>query len=99
MQIKKTGKLFAFCCLAPALISNEKQMIINKLEKIGYEIGLLFQIVDDLIDYKGDSSIVGKPTRTDEKRGKATLVNLIGYKETINFANDNNYSSMISHRS
>ena len=39
-----------------------------------------------MIDYKGDSVIVGKPTRGDEKRGKATLVNLLGYKETINFA-------------
>jgi len=52
------------------------------------QIGLLFQIVDDLIDYKGDREIVGKPTRSDEKRGKATLVNLLGYDETINFAKD-----------
>ena len=56
------------------------------LKKIGLDIGLLFQIVDDLIDYKGDSAIVGKPTWSDEKRGKATLVNLLGYEETINFA-------------
>ena len=32
--------------------------------------------------------IVGKPTRSDEKKGKATLVNLLGYEETINFANN-----------
>ena len=47
---------------------------------------LLFQIVDDLIDYKGDSATVGKPTKSDEKKGKATLVNLLGYSETLNFA-------------
>ena len=41
-----------------------------------------------MIDYKGDSTIVGKPTGGDEKRGKATLVNLLGYKETKNFADE-----------
>ena len=60
----------------------------KKLKEIGINIGLLFQIVDDLIDYKGDSMIVGKPTRSDVKRGKATLVNLLGYEETVNFAKD-----------
>ena len=44
--------------------------------EIGLQIGWLFQIVDDLIDYRGDSGIVGKPTKSDEKKGKATLGNL-----------------------
>ena len=47
---------------------------------------LLFQIVDDLIDYKGDSALVGKPTKSDKKKGKATLINLLGYSESLNFA-------------
>ena len=46
----------------------------------------MFQYVDDLIDYRGDSAIVGKPTKCDKKKGKATLVNLLGYKETMYFA-------------
>jgi geranylgeranyl pyrophosphate synthase len=86
MQIKKTGKLFAFCCLAPAIISNKKKKIINQLEKIGYEIGLLFQIVDDLIDYRGNSKKVGKKTKKDQKSGKATLISLLGYQNTIKYA-------------
>ena len=85
MQIKKTGKLFVFCCLAPAIISNKKQKIINQLEKIGYEIGLLFQIVDDLIDYRGNSKKVGKKTKKDKKSGKATLISLLGYQNTIKY--------------
>ena len=85
MQIKKTGKLFAFCCLAPAIISNKKKEIINQLEKIGYEIGLLFQIVDDLIDYRGNSKKVGKKTKKDQKNGKATLIGLLGYQNTIKY--------------
>ena len=86
MQIKKTGKLFVFACLAPALIVNKDKKIINRLEKIGYKIGLLFQIVDDLIDYRGNSKKVGKKTKKDKKKGKATLISLLGYQNTIKFA-------------
>ena len=43
----------------------------------------MFQIVDDLIDYKGDSKIVGKLTRKDKEKGKATLINLLGYNNTV----------------
>ena len=88
MQKKKTGVLFGFCCESIAIIKGANLIKRKKLKEIGINIGLLFQIVDDLIDYKGDSAIVGKPTRSDEKRGKATLVNLLGYDETINFAKD-----------
>ena len=88
MQKKKTGELFGFCCESIAIIKGLKSIKRKKLKEIGINIGLLFQIVDDLIDYKGDSMIVGKPTRRVEKKGKATLVNLLGYEETINFANN-----------
>ena len=86
MQKKKTGELFGFCCESIAIIKGVNSIKRKKLKEIGINIGLLFQIVDDLIDYKGDSMTVGKPTRSDEKKGKATLVNLLGYEETINFA-------------
>ena len=85
MELKKTGKLFEFCCIAPLIIKKDKKNL-NLFSKIGKDIGLLFQIVDDLIDHKGDTVIVGKPTKRDKKKGKATLINLIGYKKTINFA-------------
>ena len=86
MQKKKTGQLFGFCCESIAIIKGVNLRKRETFKKIGLDIGLLFQIVDDLIDFKGDSKIVGKPTRSDQKKGKATLVNLLGYKETINFA-------------
>ena len=85
MQIKKTGKLFMFCCLAPIIISNQNNRTYATFEKIGNEIGLLFQIVDDLIDYKGNSKKVGKKTKKDKKKGKATLINLLGYKNTVKY--------------
>jgi len=86
MQKKKTGKLFGFCCESVAIIKGENIRKRNLLREIGITIGLLFQIIDDLIDYKGDSEIVGKPTKSDERKGKATLVNLLGYDESLNFA-------------
>ncbi len=87
MEIKKTGKLFSFCCMAPAIIKNKNKKEINSFEKIGSDIGLLFQIVDDLIDYQGSSKIAGKKTKKDVKKGKATLISLLGYKNAIKYSN------------
>ena len=86
MQIKKTGMLFGFCCECVAIIEEKNFKQRKLLKDIGLKIGLLFQIVDDLIDFKGDSKIVGKPTKRDKKKGKATLINLLGYNESINLA-------------
>ena len=85
MEIKKTGKLFSFCCMTPAILKNKNKKVINYFEKIGSEIGLLFQVADDLIDYQGTSKIAGKKTKKDEKQGKATLISLLGYKNTIKY--------------
>ena len=86
MEIKKTGKLFSFCCMVPAIIKNKNIDTIKFFEKIGLEIGLLFQIVDDLIDYKGDTKKVGKKTKKDQKQGKANLISLLGYNNTVIYA-------------
>ncbi len=86
MQVKKTGKLFSFCCVAPLIISN-KNNLIYKFKKIGEDIGLLFQIADDLIDYTGSAKIAGKKTKKDQAKGKATLISLLGYKNTIKYSN------------
>ena len=85
MEIKKTGKLFSFCCMVPVIIKNKTVKEIKFFEKIGSDIGLLFQIADDLIDFKGSSKIVGKKTKKDEKKGKATLISLLGYKNAIKY--------------
>ncbi len=86
MEIKKTGKLFSFCCVAPLIIKKKNIKELKKFEKIGSDIGLLFQVADDLIDYKGKTLIAGKKTGKDKKKGKATLISLLGYKNTIKYA-------------
>ena len=87
MQIKKTGKLFSFCCVAPIIMSG-KTKYLNKFNKIGNEIGLLFQIADDLIDLRGKTSSAGKKTKKDLKMGKATLISLLGTNNTIKYADN-----------
>ena len=87
MEIKKTGKLFSFCCVAPLIIKKKSKKEINKFENIGADIGLLFQVADDLIDHKGSSLVAGKKTGKDKKNGKATLISLLGHKNTIKYAN------------
>ena len=86
MEIKKTGKLFSFCCAVPAIIKNKDNKDIKFFENIGANIGLLFQIADDLIDFKGSSKIAGKKTGKDKKKGKATLINLLGYQNAIKYS-------------
>ncbi|RPG98318.1 MAG: polyprenyl synthetase family protein [Candidatus Pelagibacter sp. TMED106] len=85
MEIKKTGKLFSFCCMAPAIVKNKSKKEIKFFENLGSNIGLLFQIADDLIDFKGSSKIAGKKTGKDIKKGKATLISLLGYKNAIKY--------------
>ncbi len=88
MEIKKTGKLFSFCCAAPAIIKGKNKNEIKFFESVGSKIGLLFQISDDLIDYKGNSKIAGKKTGKDRKKGKATLISLLGQRNAIKYCDD-----------
>ena len=87
MEVKKTGKLFSFCCAAPLILKKKDPKEIKKFENIGADIGLLFQVADDLIDNKGSLQLAGKKTGKDKKRGKATLISLLGSKNTIKYAN------------
>ena len=86
MQVKKTGRLFSFCCIAPPIVVN-KNNLIKKFMKIGEDVGLLFQIADDLIDFRGNTKKAGKKTRKDLKKGKVNLIGLLGYENTIKYAN------------
>ena len=73
--------------MAPVVIS-KKTKYLNKFEKIGSEIGLLFQIADDLIDKNSNFKKAGKKTKKDSVKGKATLISLLGQKNAIKYANN-----------
>ncbi len=86
MQRKKTGKLFNFCLQSVATIANRNKKEISTFGKLGEEIGLLFQLADDFLDIKGSKELVGKPIKKDKKKGKSTLINLMGYENALSYA-------------
>jgi farnesyl diphosphate synthase len=86
MQRKKTGKLFNFCCFATGVIAKKNIKELKSLSKLGEDIGLLFQLADDVIDYKGSKKLAGKSTKKDKKKGKSTVISLIGYEKANSFA-------------
>ncbi len=88
MQKKKTGKLFNFCLYAVGVIANKTQKEKFFLSNLGEEIGLLFQLADDFLDKKGSKHLVGKPVKKDNKKGKSTLLNLLGEKKAYLYANN-----------
>ena len=88
MQKKKTGKLFNFCLYAVGVIANKKREEKLFLSNLGEEIGLLFQLADDFLDKKGSKKILGKPVKKDNKKGKSTLLNLMGEKKAYLYANN-----------
>ncbi|MDC0903068.1 polyprenyl synthetase family protein [Pelagibacteraceae bacterium] len=87
MQKKKTGKLFNFCLYAAAVMAKKKDKEIKLFSKLGEDIGLLFQFADDFLDIKGSKKLVGKPIKKDKKKGKSTLINLMGYEKAYKYAN------------
>ena len=88
MQKKKTGKLFNFCLYAVGVIAKRKKQERKFLSILGEEIGLLFQLADDFLDNKGSKKLVGKPVQKDKKKGKSTLLNLMGEKKAYLYANN-----------
>ena len=88
MQKKKTGKLFNFCLYSVGILAKRNNKEKKFLSVLGEEIGLLFQFADDFLDVKGSRKLVGKPIKKDNKKGKSTLVNLMGYEKAQNYANN-----------
>ena len=86
MQRKKTGKLFSFCCFAAGQIAGKNKIENTKLNKLGEDIGLLFQLADDFLDIKGKSKYTGKTVNKDRKKGKSTIISLVGYNYTYDYA-------------
>lgn len=70
---RKTAVLFAAACQGPALLNNAKKAQLDALTLYGLNLGIIFQIVDDLLDYHGDPAKTGKNIGDDLTEGKPTL--------------------------
>jgi farnesyl diphosphate synthase len=88
MQKKKTGKLFYFCLYATAVVASKNEKEKKLLSSLGEDIGLLFQLSDDFLDKKGSSKLMGKPVKKDNKKGKSTLLKLMGDKKAFLYADN-----------
>ncbi len=69
----KTASLFEMTARAAAMISPADEMAVEQMRKFGYETGMAFQIVDDILDFTGDQAEVGKPVGSDLLNGLVTL--------------------------
>ena len=78
LQRMKTGMLIAVSCEAGAVLGKATQGASHALHAYAHDLGLAFQIADDLLDVEGDEKTVGKMTGKDEEAGKATFVSLLG---------------------
>ena len=78
LQRMKTGALIAFSCEAGAILGKASEPARHALRTYAHDLGLAFQIADDLLDVEGTAAEVGKKTGKDAALGKATFVSLLG---------------------
>jgi farnesyl diphosphate synthase len=78
LQQMKTGALIAFCVEAGAIMGRVPSEGRAALRGYARDVGLAFQIADDLLDEEGDEAAAGKALRKDAEAGKATFLSLLG---------------------
>jgi len=78
LQQMKTGRLIGFSCEAGAVLAKAAPSLRQALKNYAHDLGLAFQIADDLLDVEGDAAQVGKRVGKDADAGKATFVSLLG---------------------
>jgi len=78
LQRMKTGALIAFSCEAGAILAKAPHELRTALRGYAHDLGLAFQIADDLLDVEGSAAETGKPVGADVASGKATFVSILG---------------------
>jgi len=78
LQMLKTARLMTWCCEAGAILGKAAAPLRHALSGYGRDLGLAFQIADDILDETGTPEELGKTPRKDAAAGKATLVSLLG---------------------
>ncbi|WP_232718620.1 polyprenyl synthetase family protein [Bacillus sp. FJAT-45037] len=74
----KTGDLLTYSILAGAILADASEEDTENLRRFAIELGLLFQIKDDILDVEGDAQKIGKPVGSDDGNNKSTYPQLLG---------------------
>ncbi|MBP5414080.1 MAG: polyprenyl synthetase family protein [Lachnospiraceae bacterium] len=77
----KTAALIENALMIGAILAGANEINLAKMERIGHNIGLAFQIQDDILDVEGTFEQLGKPIGSDEKNGKTTYVSINGLEK------------------
>lgn len=88
MQAMKTGALIKAAALCGGIVGGGDEGLLAALDGFSRNLGLAFQIADDLLDYQGDEEVLGKPVGQDAARGKGSFVTLLGLDEARQAAVD-----------
>ena len=78
LQRMKTGAIIAYSCEAGAILAKASAEVRTALRGYAHDLGLAFQIADDLLDVEGSAAETGKPVGADAVAGKATFVSILG---------------------
>ena len=81
MQMMKTGALMSCAVICGGIVGGASPKLLAAQTLFAQHLGLAFQIADDLLDYAGNASVMGKPAGQDANRGKAGFVALMGLEE------------------
>ena len=82
IHVRKTGALLSASLLAGASLFSPPDAVMRSLKAYGHNLGLAFQITDDLLDIQGDEAALGKPVGSDERNDKATYPKLLGLEQS-----------------
>lgn len=74
----KTGALLKTACAVGCILAGADDELVASAEKFGEKVGVAFQIIDDILDSLGDTKTLGKPTGSDERNNKDTIVVRLG---------------------
>lgn len=96
LQQMKTGRLFSFACEAGAIMGKGSYDDRQALKDYARDIGLAFQIADDILDVEGDADSMGKAVRKDLDAHKATFISLMGLEKAKEQADALSYQAIAS---
>ncbi len=94
LDLLKTGALIKTSCVIGCILANASKDKINKAIKFAENLGIAFQIIDDILDVTGSFELLGKPINSDNECKKSTYVSIFGLEEAKKKANELTQNAM-----